>query len=180
MTFTSEAAYYLTLLEQMMICTFFYHHISRPKKSYWFTVGFYFACVAAVHIAFLPFGEASLQALLPHIILILAQFPVMIWHEDTLLRKVLLVIGNCTVQTVLESLLVMLYAAMSHTDLITFATVDSGSTQLAAGRLSGASAGNMTANTLCVMKAARRSRPLQFRSMPIPQQTLQNHNQAPK
>ncbi|MBR3043950.1 MAG: GHKL domain-containing protein [Oscillospiraceae bacterium] len=135
MTFTSEAAYYLTLLEQMMICTFFYHHISRPKKSYWFTVGFYFACVAAVHIAFLPFGEASLQAVLPHIILILAQFPVMIWYEDTLLRKVLLVIGNCTVQTVLESLLIMLYAAMSHTDLITFTTVDSGSTQLAAGRI---------------------------------------------
>lgn len=135
MTFTGEATYYLTLLEQMIIYVFFYHHISKPKKSYWFTVGFYFACVAAVHIAFLPFGTASLQAVLPHIMLMLAQFPVMIWYEDTLPRKVLLVLGNITVQSVLETLLVMLYAAMSHTDLITFTTVDFGSTQVAAGRI---------------------------------------------
>ena len=73
MTFTSEATYYLTLLEQMIIYTFFYHHISKPKKSYWFTVGFYFVCISAVHIAFLPFGPNAMNSLFPHIVLLLAE-----------------------------------------------------------------------------------------------------------
>ena len=64
MTFSSEATYYLTLLGQMIIFTFVYHHISKPKKGYWFTVCFYYACVAAVHIIFLPSAASSFEKIL--------------------------------------------------------------------------------------------------------------------
>lgn len=135
MTFTSEATYYLTLLEQMIIYTFFYHHISKPKKSYWFTVGFYFACISAVHIAFLPFGPNAMNSLFPHFVLLLAEIPVLFWYEDTLLHKALMFIGFLTVQTVTETLVTLFFSALTHTDLITMANTDPNSTQIAAARI---------------------------------------------
>lgn len=135
MTFTSEATYYLTLLEQMMIYTFFYHHISKPKKSYWFTVGFYFVCVASVHIAFLPFGPEAMKALLPHLILLLAQFPVMIWYDAKALHKVFMVIGNIAVQSVTETLTILLFTALTGTSYITFETVNYSSARISAARI---------------------------------------------
>ena len=87
MTFSSKATYYLTLLGQMIIFTFVYHHISKPKKGYRFTVCFYFACVAAVHIIFLPLGNDYLLKPFPHLMLILAQFPVLFLYRETNLRS---------------------------------------------------------------------------------------------
>lgn len=137
MNLTSELTYYLTLFEQMTIYTFVYHHICRPKRSYWLTVGFYFACVSAVHIVLLPFGDDAMQKLFPHLMLMLVQFPVMLLYEESWKKRILLPIFNIVIQSVTEVITVWMFAATTGTSMSSFdySNGDYNSTTLAGARM---------------------------------------------
>ena len=80
-------------------------------------------------------GIRLAQELFPHLVLILAQFPVLLLYRETALRRILLFIGNIVLQTVTEIAALALFAAVSESEGFTAFSVDYNGTQLAAGRL---------------------------------------------
>ena len=133
----SEITYYVTLMEQMMVYTFVYHHICRPKKSYWLTVGFYFACVSIVHIVFLPFGEDFMLKLFPHIMLMLAQFPVMLLYEERWWKRLLFPLLNIVFQSVGEIICALIFSAVSGVPFasLTYPSAEHTTSPVAAARI---------------------------------------------
>lgn len=80
-------------------------------------------------------GIRLAQELFPHLVLILAQFPVLLLYRETALRRILLFIGNIVLQTVTEIAALALFAAVSESEGFTAFSADYNGTQLAAGRI---------------------------------------------
>lgn len=83
----------------------------------------------------MPFGMEAMHTFLPHLFLILAHIPVLFLYRESPLRRMLMFIGNVIFESITETLVMLLFHALTSTGNLLFDSVDYAGTELASARI---------------------------------------------